>query len=118
MHNPKLKFLGCDNSTPLNMNLVPRFEETRKKDKADHQGCFETFDDIWFRGYVLIKVDENIKDWFSRLIRDLWHEIKGLKISTGGKERSRKVKKIDKGWSRVFTLSCLKSKSEEQQEII
>ena len=41
MHNPKLKVLGCDNSTPLN-----RFEETRDNDKGDHQGCFETLDEM------------------------------------------------------------------------
>jgi hypothetical protein len=33
MHNPKLKILRCDNSTPLNRNLIPRFEETREKNK-------------------------------------------------------------------------------------
>jgi hypothetical protein len=33
-HNPKLKILGCDNSTPLNRNLVLRFGETREKDKV------------------------------------------------------------------------------------
>jgi hypothetical protein len=46
MHNPKSEILGCDNSTPLNMNLVPRFGETRKKDKADYQGCSKTFVEI------------------------------------------------------------------------
>jgi hypothetical protein len=35
MHNPKLKILGCDNSTPLNRNLVPRFRETWKIDNAN-----------------------------------------------------------------------------------
>jgi hypothetical protein len=37
MHNPKLEILGCDNSTPLNRNLIPRFEDTREKDKVDLQ---------------------------------------------------------------------------------
>ena len=42
-NNPKLKILECYRSTPLNINLVPRFEETKEKDKVDHQSCFETF---------------------------------------------------------------------------
>ena len=29
---PKIGILGCDKSTPLNRNLVPRFGETREKD--------------------------------------------------------------------------------------
>jgi hypothetical protein len=36
-HNLKLKILSCDNSTPLNRNLVPRLEEPREKDKVDLQ---------------------------------------------------------------------------------
>ena len=39
-NNPKLKILECYRSTPLNINLVPRFEETREKDKVDHQSFF------------------------------------------------------------------------------
>jgi hypothetical protein len=33
----KVQILGCYNSTPLNKNLVPRFGETREKDKVDLQ---------------------------------------------------------------------------------
>jgi hypothetical protein len=32
---PKFGNLGYDNSTPLNRNLVPRFGETKEKDKDD-----------------------------------------------------------------------------------
>jgi hypothetical protein len=32
-YSQKVQILGCYNSTPLNKNLVPRFEETREKDK-------------------------------------------------------------------------------------
>ena len=39
-NNPKLKILGCYRSTPLNINLVPRFGETWEEDKVDHQSFF------------------------------------------------------------------------------
>jgi hypothetical protein len=41
---PKIEILRCDNSTPLNRNLIPRFEETWEKDKVDLQ----VFILIWF----------------------------------------------------------------------
>ena len=44
-NNTKLKFLECYRSSPLDINLVPRFEETREKDKVDRRSCFETFDE-------------------------------------------------------------------------
>jgi len=62
MHSLKLKILGCDNSTPLNRNLIPRFEGTRDNNKVGHQGCFETFDEIWFKDQGLTKVDKDVKD--------------------------------------------------------
>ena len=51
--------MGCDKATPLNMNLVPRFEETREKDKADHQGCLVIYE-IRIQG--LTKVGKEAKD--------------------------------------------------------
>jgi hypothetical protein len=30
-HIPKFEILGCDKTTPLNRNLVPRFSRTEKK---------------------------------------------------------------------------------------
>ena len=47
----------------------------------------------------MTKVDKDVKYLFSRFIRDLRLEIKGLKISMSEKERSKKVKKIVKGLS-------------------
>jgi hypothetical protein len=46
MHNPNLEILECDNSTPLNRNLVLRFGETREKDDVNYQGCSKTFVEI------------------------------------------------------------------------
>jgi hypothetical protein len=37
IHILKLEISGCDKSTPLKWNLVPRFEERRNKEKGDKQ---------------------------------------------------------------------------------
>ena len=54
-NNQKLKILECYRSTPHNINLVPRFEETREKDKVDRRSCFETFDERWYKGLRINK---------------------------------------------------------------
>jgi hypothetical protein len=37
IHILKLEISGCDKSTPVKQNLVPRFEERRNKEKGDKQ---------------------------------------------------------------------------------
>jgi hypothetical protein len=40
IHILKLEISGCDKSTPLKRNLVPRFEERRSKEEGDkHEHC-------------------------------------------------------------------------------
>jgi hypothetical protein len=37
IHILKLEISGCDKSTPLKRNLVPRFEERKSKEEGDIQ---------------------------------------------------------------------------------
>ena len=90
------------------MNLIARFKETWEKDKADHQGYFETFGEIWYMGLRVSKGwQREVKDWFGDydMSSKDWRSI-------GWKRRYKEVEKIDKSWSTA--LHIMRCKDKEQ----